>query len=203
LKTNTTFLASDKELVAAILNGDRIAFSQLIRNTEALVAHLAFKMIPVAADRKDVAQEVYLKVFQSIPSFQFQSKLSTWIGQIAYNTCLSYLKKKKPYLLESFSGQEDEVNGIEQLLNNQHNLENEIETQLFQEEVRRTLASAIEKLSPLYQTLVGLFYQQELPLSEISQITGLPEGTVKSYLFRARQELKHHLSKAQKREELR
>lgn len=203
MKTNTPFPESDKDLVAAILNGDRKAFAQLIRNTEALVAHLAYKMIPIAADRKDVAQEVYLKIFNSLSNFRFESKLSTWIGQVTYNTCLAYLKKKKPLLLESFTGQEDEENGIERLLNNQHDLENELEIQLLEDEVRRTLASAVEKLSPLYQTLIGLYYQQEQSMLEIVQITGLPQGTVKSYLFRARQELKHHLLKAQKREELR
>lgn len=174
------------------------AFKQLINETEALVAHLAFKMIPVAADRKDIAQEVYLKAYHSLPNFRFQSKLSTWIGQIAYNTCLHYLQKKKPVLLECFLERND--NDIENLTN--EFTENEAETRLLANELNETMSRAIQQLPALQQTLIGLFYHQELSLAEISGITNLPEGTIKSHLFRARQQLKQILLRMQKREEI-
>ena len=176
------------------------AFKHLINETENLVAHLAFKMIPIAADRKDIAQEVYLKAYHSLPNFRFQAKLSTWVGQIAYNTCLHYLQKKKPVLLESFF--EDDNEGLEHLINAGEPAENETENRLLARELNETMTRAVQQLPALQQTLIGLFYHQELSLSEISGITNLPEGTIKSYLFRARRQLKQNLLKMQKREEI-
>lgn len=176
------------------------AFKQLIKETENLVAHLVFKMIPIAADRKDIAQDVYLKVHSSLPNFRFQSKLSTWVGQITYNTCLHYLQKKRPILLESFLG--DGGTDINSLMQATEPAENETEARLQARELSETMDRAVQQLPALQQTLIGLFYHQELSLTEISGITNLPEGTLKSYLFRARQQLKQILLKMQKREEI-
>src|SRR5450759_2671385 len=82
-------------LVKRVLHGDTNAFSTIIKNTEGLVTQIVYKMIPNSEDRKDIAQEVYLKAFQNLKSFRFQSKISTWIAQITYNTCLNFLDKKK------------------------------------------------------------------------------------------------------------
>lgn len=91
---------TDKYLVQKVLGGDTAAFSTIIKNTERLVAQIVFKMISNREDREDIAQDIYLKTFKKLESFEFHSKLSTWIGQIAYNTCLNYLKKKKLTFLE-------------------------------------------------------------------------------------------------------
>src|SRR5260221_12009675 len=88
----------DQLLVEKVLRGDTNSFAVIIKNTERLVAQIIFKMINNPDDRKDIAQDVYLKAFHKLPGFKFQSKLSTWIGQITYNTCLSYLEKKKLFL---------------------------------------------------------------------------------------------------------
>jgi RNA polymerase sigma-70 factor (ECF subfamily) len=198
VNTKTPRQHTDQQLVDKILGGDMSAFMQVIHETENLVAHLAFKMIPVAADRKDIAQEVYLKAYHSLPNFRFQSKLSTWIGQITYNTCLHYLQKKKPVLLECFLEKND--NDIENLANGF--TENEAETRLLARELNESMSRAIQQLPALQQMLIGLFYHQELSLAEISGITNLPEGTLKSHLFRARQQLKQILLRMQKREEI-
>ena len=86
---------ADKHLVDRVLRGDTRAFGIIIKNTENLVAQIVFKLIPVVEDRKDLAQDIYLKAFHNLAGFKFQSKLSTWIAQIAYNSCLSWIEKKK------------------------------------------------------------------------------------------------------------
>ena len=86
---------TDKHLVDRVLRGDTRAFGTIIKNTEGLVAQIVFKMIPVVEDRKDLAQDIYLKIFHNLAGFKFQSKLSTWIAQITYNACLSWIEKKK------------------------------------------------------------------------------------------------------------
>ena len=86
---------TDQLLIKQVLNGDVNAFGIIIKNTERLVGQIVFKMISDYEDRKDVAQDIYVKAYKGLSSFKIQSKLSTWIAQISYNTCLNYLEKKK------------------------------------------------------------------------------------------------------------
>lgn len=192
---------TDKYLIEKVLSGNTGAFSTIIKNTERLVAQIVFKMITNNEDREDIAQDIYLKTFKKLESFKFQSKLSTWIGQIAYNTCLNYLKKKKLIFLEYNFDNETHDQALENF-GNKINLDNETEKQLFQKELSQILIIEIEKLQPIYKVLINLYHNEELSYIEISQITQLPEGTVKNYLFRARRTLKENLLLAHKRVEL-
>ena len=188
---------SDQRLVTAVLNGDRYAFGSIIKKTEGLVAQMTFKMISSPGDRKDIAQDVYLKAFKNLRGFKFQSKLSTWIGQIAYNTCLHYLEKKKLVLIDNF-GEDGEI--PENNLNK--DVRNDTEEKLFSKELADMLHSEIEQLKPLYKMLISLYHQEELSYAEIAEITSLPEGTVKNYIFRARKILKENILLKHKRNEL-
>ncbi|MGU3376390.1 RNA polymerase sigma factor [Chryseobacterium sp. M5A1_1a] len=110
---------SERYLLEKVLDGDHSAFSIIIRNTEKLVAQIVFKMISNTEDRKDISQDIYLKTFKNLKQFKFQSKLSTWIGQIAYNTCLNYLEKKKMVLLDYNFSDETQEGVLEKLLRHQ------------------------------------------------------------------------------------
>lgn len=180
-------LANDRILVRKVLAGDQRAFSQIIKATEALVAQIIFKMIANPDDRKDMAQDVYLKVYQQLGRFRFQAKLSTWIGQITYHTCLHHLERKKIALVPIGDSDLEPSPGFSTPF------ENEIESQLIREELSQLVADAMDQLNPIYRTLITLYHQEELSYSEIGQIVQLPEGTVKSYLFRARKVLKEHV----------
>lgn len=176
---------TDQQLVTYILEGNQHAFSIIIQRTEGLVAQMVYKMIPHPGDRKDIAQDVYLKAFKALSTFRFQSKLSTWIGKITYNTCLHYIEKKHLKLLDE--------------LPDEHVPEQEI---LSAKELSTILHSAVSQLSPVYRTLITLYHQEELSYAEIGEITSLPAGTVKNYLFRARKALKVQLLSTYKKEEL-
>jgi RNA polymerase sigma-70 factor (ECF subfamily) len=194
---------ADQPLVEMVLRGDINAFKAIMKNTEGLVAQIIFKMIPDAEDRKDIAQDIYVKTFQKLNTFKFRSKLSTWIGQIAYNTCLSYLEKKK--LIFPGNDEQDTESGDERLeiLNSRITLLiNEIENSIFQKELSEILKTEIDKLPLVYRTLITLFHNEELSYAEIAVITSLPEGTVKSYLFRARKTLRNNLLLNYKKEAL-
>lgn len=195
---------SDQNLVEKVLGGDTDAFGVIIRNTEGLVAQIVFKMINNAEDRKDIAQDIYLKAYHSLPGFKFHSKLSTWIGKIAYNTCLNNWEKKKPVLYDNlYEGTETDEEAIERKTSKAiPGIENETENDLFKKELSQILSSEIERLPPVYKTLIALYHNEELSYGEIAQITTLPEGTVKNYLFRARKVLKESLLLKYKREEL-
>ncbi|OGX91029.1 RNA polymerase sigma factor [Hymenobacter coccineus] len=195
---------TDQQLVAQVLGGNTAAFAQLVRRTEGLVTQLVFKLVRHPADRPDLAQEVYLKVFKNLAGFKFQAKLSTWVGQIAYNTCLHYLEKKQLVLLDPAEPAPDDPapagrRAPPQLVAGPAY---DPEAALFDQDLAGILGAAIEQLPPLYRTLVALYHQQELSYEEIGQITSLPDGTVKNYLFRARKLLKQRLLATYHRDDL-
>lgn len=200
-KTDNNF--TDQYLISKVLSGDTNAFGNIIKATERLVAQIVFKMIANAEDRKDIAQDIYLKAFNKLAGFKYQSKLSTWIAQVAYNTCLDYLAKRKLVLPgelhESAGAEEDafESMGKESLFK-----ANNLEKAITRKELAGILQSEIDKLPPVYKTLITLYHNEEMSYEEIAQITALPGGTVKSYLSRARKALKEGLLLNYKKEDL-
>lgn len=179
----------DRILIGKVLGGDADAFGTVIKNTEGLVAQIVYKMIGNKEDRRDIAQDVYLKTYKNLSSFRSEAKLSTWIARIAYNACLNYLEKKKLLLV-------DNIDFTEKLAGNNTTFE------LDQKESSVIVSAAIEKLPPILKTLITLYHNEDLSYAEIQQITNLPEGTIKSYLFRARKALKENLLQHYKKEEL-
>lgn len=203
MNNNNVHLLTDKQLVHKVLQGDTRAFALIIQLTEKLVASVVLKLIKDPEDQKDLAQDIYLKAYNRLSGFQFQSKLSTWVAQIAYNTCFDYLKKKKIPIYDMHSSNlETEENGsfiaTSELLSDNSDAGRPLQNK----ERRKILISAIESLPPLYKTLITLFHQESLSYDEIGAITNLPSGTVKNYLFRARKKMKDILLEQYKKEEL-
>ena len=194
MNNKSEYSQDDQFLIERILNGDTNAFSIIIKNTEGLVAQIIFKMIPNKEDRKDIAQEVYLKAFRNLKNFRFQSKLSTWIGQISYNACFNFLEKKKPILPDNLQGEDESYEEpLEKLSNRFDSYNNQTEMNIYQKELSEILRAGLENLPPVYKTLITLFHNEELSYAEIGQITDLPEGTIKNYLFRARKALRDNI----------
>jgi RNA polymerase sigma-70 factor, ECF subfamily len=180
----------EKVLVESVLLKGRTAFEKLIRQYEGLVIHIVVPLIKNQNDREDICQDVFLKVFEKLHTFQFRSKLSTWIGNIAYNTSINFLHKKKDVLLEDIFKSNSDSDSV-----NYENFISKNETQspegilILKEEIK-LLKVAVDMLPPIQKTLLLLFHQDELSLDEISVIVEMPVNTVKSHLFRARMNLK-------------
>lgn len=180
---------SDKVIVSNILNGNIQDFAMVITQTEKLVTQIVSKMTANADDQKDLVQEIYLKAYQNLSHFQFKSKLSTWIATIAYNTTVNYLQKKKIPIV-----------GNEKVMEGELTISENPASALIKTEANEILYVEINKLPPLYKTLITLYHLEELSNKEISEITGLPEGTIKSYLYRARKILKDKINDHYKNE---
>lgn len=191
----------DRHLVKSVLSGDNHTFTTIIKNTEGLVAQIVYKLIDNREDRRDLAQDIYLKVYSNLAGFKFNSKLSTWIAQIAYNTCLSHLQKKKLVLTDGLTG-EGEDNAENTNLIYAAGTDHSIESKIFQRQRDVILQAEIDRLPPLFKTLITLFHNEQLSYEEIGVITALPAGTLKSYLFRARKQLKTNLLQRYKKDEI-
>jgi RNA polymerase sigma factor (sigma-70 family) len=180
----------DKLLIERVLRGDSRAFGTLIRNTERLVAQIVMKMVPVVQDRRDLALEIYLRVHNQLPEFLFQCKLATWVARIAYTSCLSWIEKKEPLFGICFHHRHSDCGDF---LCRGSGCRNEVENRLNQKELAGIFIKEIHLLSPNGQTLLFLFHNERMNYEEIAQITGLPMGTVRSFLFRTRRTLKENL----------
>lgn len=183
----------EKVMVEAVLLKNRAAFEKLIRQYEGLVIHIVVPLIKNENDREDICQDIFLKVFEKLHTFQFRSKLSTWIGKIAYNTSINFLQKKKNILPDDIFNQNNgsDTAACENLIYKNDALSPE--RILIQKEESKLLKEAVNKLPPIQKALLLLFHQDELSLEEISVIIEMPLNTVKSHLFRGRKNLKEML----------
>ncbi len=195
-------MSNEKELVNKVLNGDRGAFETFIKNYERLVAQIVFKMTPNLALREEWCQDIFLKAYESLSSFKFESKISTWIATIAYHTCLNHLQKKKAILYEDRPGDKMDEEPADSKFSESYWNENSSGDVLQNKETSAILRREIESLPPPYPALLTLVHAEDLSYEEISKIMKMPVGTVKNYVFRARKLLKESLLKKYKAEEL-
>ena len=189
-------MSDSKQLVEQILAGDKDSFRTLISQYQRLVSHVVFRMIPAGPDQEDVSQEVFVKVYQNLSGFRFDSQLSTWIARIAYNTSLNFLEKKKLPLYDDLGDEDRQYEPVAP--------EEETRPDLCLEatETGSIIKEEIEKLPAAYKTILTLYHLDQMSYAEIAAIMKMPEGTVKSYLFRSRKLLKERLLKKYQREEL-
>jgi RNA polymerase sigma-70 factor (ECF subfamily) len=186
-------LKSETEFVKKILDGDLNAFRILVDKYQNLVVHVVFRLISRQEDLEEICQEVFIKVFKNLAGFKFQSKLSTWIGKIAYTTAINYLRKYKieynndqTRLNVRSESEEETYNPLETIHSDIPNPLEAIEKQ----ELAILIQKKIEQLPAPYQTIITLYHLDQMSYQEIAEIMELPEGTVKSYLFRGRKKLK-------------
>lgn len=188
-------MTHSRSLVERIIAGDIGAFRSFIQQYQRLVSHIVFRMVSNQADREDICQDVFVKVYQNLKDFQFESRLSTWIAKIAYNTSINFLEKRKNLLLGDLPSQGGSLDGFSanDILPDESAEKNDLSFRLQAE---------IEKMPIHFRTILTLYHLDEMSYDEISEIMQLPEGTVKSYLFRARRLLKERLISKYKKEEL-
>ena len=174
---------NEKEVVSRILRGDIRAFESLVKQYERLVFYVIHRVVKDEHAAEDICQEVFIKVHKSLERFNFQSKLSTWIARISYLTAINYSRK---YNREKASEYPDDIE-------NYHFTADTPEHLLTKKDTANYVEQLILQLPERYRTVLTLFHLNEFSYLEIEEITGMPEGTVKNYLFRARKLLKEKL----------
>jgi len=167
------------ELIAQVKNGNTNAFRFLVDKHKNLVWHMVLRLIIQHEDAEDLCQEIFIRVFKDIGKFRGDSKLSTWIATIAYNTCIDHLRKKNRE--KSYTAGNVKVAELGQI-----SLET-ASAKVDRQYIKKIVHQVIETMPVHYRTVITLFYLEEMSYKEIEQITGMPEGTVKSYLNRSRQ----------------
>lgn len=171
---------NDEYYINQIGMGDTNAFAVLVDRYKDLVFTLAIRMLKSRDEAEEVAQDTFVKVYRSISKFKGDSKFSTWIYRITYNTCLDRIKKNKKfssnYSLDEFS--EFQLKSIDNALDN-----------LELKERQRTIQNCIDLLEEEDSFLISLYYYDDLSMEEIGKIVGLTANNVKVKLFRIRKKL--------------
>lgn len=177
----------DHALVQAVLDGAPGAFERLVRDYQGLCWHIIQRMVRHPEDTRELCQEAFLRVHQCLHQYRFESALKSWIGQVAYSVAKRHLERRRIALVEVG----DDADGYSLLDNIGDDFD--LESASADAEIATGLHVEIEALPPLQRTLLTLYHLDEVPIAEIARITGLPEGTVKSHLFRSRARLRQRL----------
>jgi RNA polymerase sigma-70 factor (ECF subfamily) len=189
---------TEARLVERLVARDERAFNDLVRAYERRVFALVLRMIGSRAEAEDLAQEVFVQVFKAIGSFRGEAKLSTWVYRIAINLC----KNRSKYLRVRHAGEEEEIEALQDRVPmgeakgaNVAHIERPDEM-VAGRQVELIVQRAILELEPSFRECLVLRDVEDLSYEEIEAITGLPEGTVKSRIHRARAQLRELVEKA-------
>ena len=181
----------DLRLVERVQAGEVEAFDALTRTYRARVFSIIYNMTSNREDTADLTQETFIKAFTSISRFRGKSSFFTWIYRIAVNTTLSHLKKNRMRRFFSFETVDEEIAGseiVEKLV-----ASTGADKPTLLNELQERLNDALQSLSVKHRTVVVLFEIEGLSHTEIAQILKISEGTVRSRLHYAKQQLQSML----------
>ena len=179
---------TDHELVRAALGGSERAFRALADRYQRGVLSLVMRIVGNREDAEDVAQEAFVKAFTRLDTFDPAYKFSNWLFKIAHNSALDALRRRgaMPAPLELLQGGEEVEDPVATLADARAPAPDEAAAAA---EFHRDLEGALGRLRPEYRTVIVLRHLEGRAYEDIAQILGLPLGTVKTFLFRARREL--------------
>jgi RNA polymerase sigma-70 factor (ECF subfamily) len=176
----------ERSLLRRLRDRDERAFRELIDEHRDRVFNITYRMLGNRHEAEDVAQEVFISVFKTIDSFREESKFSTWLYRVTVNHCKNRIK----YLARRHDRDRDELDESTGHVNGYHHggptHAAEPDRALASAQMEKLLQEAIASLDDDHRVVVVLRDVEDLSIEEICEITGLPDGTVKSRLHRAR-----------------
>jgi len=172
---------SDAQLVSFAITGGEASFEELVRRYQRPIASYVYRMLNDYEASLDVVQEVFIKVFNSLDRYSTDYKFSTWLYRIAHNAAIDHLRRNS---MNAQSIETENADGTYQLEFTSPNPTPEQDRE--RSEWRNEIENVVRKLPEAYRELILLRHSRDLSYDEIAEVTGLPLGTVKNRLFRAR-----------------
>lgn len=167
---------NENQRVQQVLSGNTSAFAYFVEAYQDMAITIAYRICGNMQDAEDVVQESYVKAFRNLRSFRSDSKFSTWLYRIVYNTAISLTKT------QMWTGSREAV-----MADDLSNLaDNTFELNMDEKERREIVTEVMKKIPAGDALLLTLYYLEDNPVKEIAKITGLNEPNVKVKLFRAR-----------------
>jgi RNA polymerase sigma-70 factor (ECF subfamily) len=170
----------DATSIAATLEGRSEAFGTLVERYDRAVYNLCLRTLRDAEEAKDATQEAFFKAFRALRTFRPGAKFSTWIFSIAYHACCDRLQRRKRFADAELPDRADAGPGPDAIAE--------------RHDEARALRAAIDGLPEKYRAVITLYHLQGRQYDEIAEVLGLPMGTVKTHLFRAKDLLRRRLA---------
>lgn len=177
---------SDESLAVAAAAGDAEAFRQLVKRYERPVFGLVVRLVRDRETAEDLAQEAFLRAFRALPSYDPTRRFASWLLRIAHNAAIDALRRRGPRTVP-LGAPVDEEDGPE--LEVADTTRPDPEQAAAGRDLGRQLEGALRSLRPEHRTALLLRFRDELSYEEIAEVMGIPLGTVKTFIHRARQEL--------------
>ena len=183
---------TDEELVRTVLAGDRERFAGLVERYQARLVNYLYRLVRNTDDAHDLAQEVFVRVYQALDRFDPQYRFSTWLFRVAQNAAIDQIRRRRFRSVPIGTSEDARGEGTRELdvEDGGPSALDELTGRERDAEVRR----AIDGLPWEYRELIVMRHYGELAYDEIAEAKGMPLGTVKNKLFRARQLLKSALA---------
>jgi len=173
---------TDGELIVDAVNGRVDGFEELVRRYQRPITGYVFRMLGNYESSLDVTQEVFIKVYNSLNKYSPEYKFSTWLYRIAHNAAIDHMRRNQ-VSPQSLEAQNADGSYQIQIESRRPSPEQDHE----RKEWRHEIDSVVRCLPPAYRDLILLRHSRDLSYDEIADVTGLPLGTVKNRLFRARE----------------
>lgn len=183
-------MSEDSAIIRKCLAGDRLALNELFHRYEGRVYGLCFQMVRHREDALDLSQEVFLRALRALPSFDPNRPFFPWLKRIAINTCLNHMRRNEKFFLDP----EERQAAVRETA------ACSVEKAVEDAELRDIIQRSLDHLPPVLRVVLVLRHYESLSYKEVAETTGLPLGTVKTYLYRAREILKKELAGAAGRE---
>jgi RNA polymerase sigma-70 factor (ECF subfamily) len=174
----------EQRLVARARQGDAASYDVLVQRHAQYAYNLALRVVGDPLEAEDLTQEAFLRAWQALPRFRSQASFRTWLYRIVTNLCFNRLPKMRKELMALDPGDE---------LIDLPDARQEVEPALLSTELRQWLHRAMRELPPGQRMLITLRHLQGMSYNEISQATGMPLGSVKTGIHRARLALRQAL----------
>ena len=182
--------ADDHRLIAECLKGDTLAFGELIRRYQDRLFNMVYRVVGNVEDAQDIVQDTFLNAYRSLNSFKGDAEFFTWLYRIAWNTAVSLKRKQKAAL--SLHGSRNGQSGIDPLDGSESSQPGHA---LEKAEQETRIQAALNRLSPEHRAVLILKEMEGQRYEDIAEILGVPVGTIRSRLHRARMELRDILER--------
>lgn len=183
---------ADAEMVRAVLDGDATAYRGLVEKYQTRVYNMVYGMVRNREDARDITQESFVKAFNNLKSFRLESSFYTWLYRIAMNLSIDFTRKRKRREISGFEediASRDDDGGIAEV----HNVDNPRKN-LERKQLYDKIMESLDKLPADQKQVILLRELEGLSYKEISDVMGIPEGTVMSRLFYARKKMQKLLA---------
>ncbi len=183
---------ADRELLEAVLKGDNTAYRGLVEKYQGRVYSMVYGMIRNREDARDITQEAFVKAYRSLKGFRLEASFYTWLYRIAMNLAIDHTRKRKRREIAGFDesiASKDADGGIDRI----HH-EGSPSKALERKQLLGRIMDCMQKLSDDQRQVILLREVEGLSYKEISDVMGIPEGTVMSRLFYARKKLQKMLA---------